>query len=330
MSKKDLIHRLSTLKNFSNGSLIDLKEAIEHYPYAQALHVLYLLNLKKLKEDTFDLYLPKTAIRISDRTYLKRLVDKVETENKPLKMASAVKQTPKDLNETMALLKKYEGISAQLNALPIPRKADATISDFLSSIDIPNAKQKELQDEHREQVMSRIKQRLNEISGITGVETLPTPKAASKRKQPDDHAALAMTKPKTASKTRKSKPDGLVTLAMTKSVTHRQSKKKPLAEDDIINRFLQAEHNIVRIQAERDYENLSIDPEEHSLKENLNDGSETLAALYLKQGAPDKAIEIYKALSLKNPKKNRYFAKLIAEAELELKQQSKKNARKKS
>ena len=39
--------------------------------------------------------------------------------------------------------------------------------------------------------------------------------------------------------------------------------------------------------------------------------TETLAKIYIKQGRYAKAIEIIRKLSLKNPKKNRYFADQI-------------------
>ncbi len=41
--------------------------------------------------------------------------------------------------------------------------------------------------------------------------------------------------------------------------------------------------------------------------------SETLAEIYIKQGKYDKAIEVYRKLSLRNPQKNVYFARKIDE-----------------
>ena len=41
--------------------------------------------------------------------------------------------------------------------------------------------------------------------------------------------------------------------------------------------------------------------------------SESLADIYIKQGKYDKAIEMYRKLSLRNPQKNAYFARKIEE-----------------
>ena len=42
--------------------------------------------------------------------------------------------------------------------------------------------------------------------------------------------------------------------------------------------------------------------------------SETLAEIYIKQGKYDKAVEMYRKLSLRNPQKSIYFARKIDEA----------------
>jgi pentatricopeptide repeat protein len=41
--------------------------------------------------------------------------------------------------------------------------------------------------------------------------------------------------------------------------------------------------------------------------------SESLAEIYVKQGKLDKALEMYRKLSLRNPQKNAYFADKIKE-----------------
>ncbi|MDE6439688.1 MAG: hypothetical protein K2K51_01515, partial [Bacteroidales bacterium] len=85
--------------------------------------------------------------------------------------------------------------------------------------------------------------------------------------------------------------------------------------NELIDRFLRQndDHILIQVDETRDYS--TFDPDHSSLREDWSMGSETLAQLYLKQGAPDKAIEIYRYLSLKFPEKNRYFASLIRAAE---------------
>ena len=50
-----------------------------------------------------------------------------------------------------------------------------------------------------------------------------------------------------------------------------------------------------------------------SVAEDGQIATETLAEIYLAQGLPDRAIEIYSKLSLKYPEKSLYFADLIAD-----------------
>lgn len=85
--------------------------------------------------------------------------------------------------------------------------------------------------------------------------------------------------------------------------------------NELIDRFLRKndDHILIQVDETRDYS--AFDPDRGSLREDWSMGSETLAQLYLKQGAPDKAIEIYRYLGLKFPEKKRYFAGLIRAAE---------------
>lgn len=131
--------------------------------------------------------------------------------------------------------------------------------------------------------------------------------------------AAKTTKAASKSTAAKSAPSAAKT---TKTATKSAATIKPatpdaVSPDEIIDRFLRENENEADIRIEpdvnRDYE--SFNPDKNSLREDWSMGSETLAQLYLAQGAPDKAIAIYRSLSLKFPEKNRYFAGLIQEAE---------------
>ena len=85
-----------------------------------------------------------------------------------------------------------------------------------------------------------------------------------------------------------------------------------LSSDDVIDRFLREED--LRIVADEG------EPAGEVLTEALLDDedevvSEELAEIYLAQGLRDKAIAIYRKLSLLNPEKSIYFAELIGKTE---------------
>ena len=77
--------------------------------------------------------------------------------------------------------------------------------------------------------------------------------------------------------------------------------------DELIDRFLKEEPRIKPRQAFSSNENLA----EKNLVEPEDIGTETLAAIYAKQGLLEKALDIYQKLSLKFPEKSSYFAEKI-------------------
>lgn len=75
--------------------------------------------------------------------------------------------------------------------------------------------------------------------------------------------------------------------------------------DSIIEKFLKDEP---RINPSRDFTPRTPDPADKSLEENDDVISETLARMYLNQGNPVRAIQIYSKLCLLIPEKSSYFA----------------------
>ena len=84
------------------------------------------------------------------------------------------------------------------------------------------------------------------------------------------------------------------------------AQEAPSRTDELINNFIETQEN----------EGITL-PDVPQVQpvletsENTDDGTcltETLARIYIKQGRYSKALEIIKRLSLKNPKKNAYFA----------------------
>lgn len=85
-----------------------------------------------------------------------------------------------------------------------------------------------------------------------------------------------------------------------------------VSDDELIDRFLEeSDLRIVAEEGEPD-EEVQIDPE---LADSESLVSESLAEIYLAQGFSNKAIAIYRKLSLLNPEKSVYFAELIDKLE---------------
>ncbi len=82
---------------------------------------------------------------------------------------------------------------------------------------------------------------------------------------------------------------------------------------ELIDKFINKEPRIIP-DKERSFDEETAQADQ-SLKDNQEIISETLALIYQRQGKKQKAIEIYKKLSLKFPEKKRYFANLIQKIE---------------
>ena len=85
-----------------------------------------------------------------------------------------------------------------------------------------------------------------------------------------------------------------------------------LSSDEIIDRFLKEENLRIVAQEGEPEEEVQIRPE---LEEDDEVVSEELAEIYLAQGLRDRAVAIYRKLSLLNPEKSVYFAELIGKLE---------------
>ena len=90
-----------------------------------------------------------------------------------------------------------------------------------------------------------------------------------------------------------------------------KKEKKALSKTEIIDKFIAENPQISRPKKEF-YDPMVV--AQTSVIDQENIISETLATIYLNQGYIEKAISVYQKLSLKNPEKSVYFAKLIEEA----------------
>ncbi|MCL2026907.1 MAG: hypothetical protein FWG79_00305 [Bacteroidales bacterium] len=266
MNEKMFQHITSDYSQMSVDSLIELKNLVEDYPYCQTAQILYLLNLKRLGEDTFDTRLPFTAICVSNRQKLKSEVEKVEeilaeaTKHEAQKKSQRTSYTPKSATRTGSFRTKT--ISDLLNL----QKIDPTP---ITKIKVPTTTQNyddKLLEQMRLEALAKVNDRLNEVRKVTMVN------------------------------------------ANFSEVPNRM-----IAARDIIDKVIATNPKISKVEdSDTKLHKLSHWKlkEEHSLREDFEMVSETLAQLYITQGAPAKAREIYKTLSKIHPEKEDYFLQL--------------------
>lgn len=171
---------------------------------------------------------------------------------------------------------------------------------------------------------------VSDAGASAGSASAAGPDAASMRPVPARKPVSAGKKPAPARKpapavkpapTAKPEVEPVASVSATKPTPSQTPSPAPnpapdyIDPNELIDRFLRKndDHILIQVDETRDYS--AFDPDRGSLREDWSMGSETLAQLYLKQGAPDKAIEIYRYLGLKFPEKKRYFAGLIRAAE---------------
>ena len=99
------------------------------------------------------------------------------------------------------------------------------------------------------------------------------------------------------------------------SIEDLKTENKSKSKDELIEQFIYTSPSITRHQSEF-YNPLEL--AKQSIVDQENIVSETLAQIYNDQGYKDKAIKIYRKLSLKFPEKSTYFAAQIEKVEKEI------------
>jgi len=115
---------------------------------------------------------------------------------------------------------------------------------------------------------------------------------------------------------KETKPASALISATEKSKTDAEKDKAALSVDELIDEFIKNEPGMSRTGASFFS---PVEAAKVSIVDKENIVSETLANIYFDQGNFEKAINIFKKLSLKFPEKSSYFAALILKVEEEQK-----------
>ena len=260
----------------SVDSLIELKNLVEEYPYCQTTQILYLLNLKRLNEDTFDARLPHTAICVNNRQKLKHVVEQIEQilaretglsgAGHEVRGTGCTTSTPR-ITQQSALRQaqrphKQQTISERLNL----QKSEPQQSTKTALPKPPQSHDDKLLEQLRLEALAKVNDRLNEVRKTMMVRT-----------------------------------------------NFSETPNRMVAAQDIIDKVIATNPRISKVDDSDTRLNKLAHwkhKEEHSLREDFELVSETLAQLYITQGAHAKAREIYKTLSKTHPEKADYFTQL--------------------
>jgi len=138
---------------FTTKTLVRISDLLKEYPYFQAAHLLYSLNLLQLKDNHFQSELPKTAIYVPDRKQLF-----LRVENKfiaPALLETMEKETPV-LDSSFQLIDVFLSGRAEKPALKNIEQEQAQVStDYVAYFLSQNPEAKETPPLHYQEAIDR-------------------------------------------------------------------------------------------------------------------------------------------------------------------------------
>ena len=281
MNRQLFVDYIKSPQKLNAESIHKLESLVRDFPYCQTAGTLYTLNLYKENSIKYNNSLKMSAAYMADRILLKQLINSIEqTQN----AASIISQ--KELKED----------ETEKKVIPVYEESFFEEMDIKEMIEllrnkIKVAEQSDISTDQKKK-LPFIAAKLNEIiDKYSPVET-----------EADDRPLKKKVKTQYAF-------DHLEEVQSDQNGTRKNQ--------DLIDKFIEDKPRISP-PSKSDFFN-PLDLAKHSIIDNEEIVSETLANIYYQQGNLLKAINIYKKLSLLNPEKSIYFAALIEKIRNEVK-----------
>ena len=272
MSPENLIQWLKNPSQLDRDSLMQLKVLLDEYPCFSVARILYLRNLLNLNDLRFSKELIRTAIFIPDRRRLYSFV-----EEKPMPGSAFLRENELSTGEGFSIIDRFLHSTATdlvNDGSPIPETQEVDESNIP---DIDYSK-----------------------------KSSPIPASVSVSSEGEDFTLdyvsyLKQSSPTIETPVESMKGQDLIDAFLTDS-TGKEVKPSELKQKTVEMEKAKCP----------DFSEAGLTNTDHSKMDMPEETfTETLAKIYLKQKRYDRALEIFKSLSLKYPEKNVYFADQI-------------------
>jgi hypothetical protein len=286
-----------------SGSITDIREVLQLFPWFQSAHMLLLHSLKGSDDVRFDKQLKDSAAHIADREKLYYLLNSelaggyANTESASLHPSDISKevsfQAPGSAEpDSLQPAEFAEPDSSQVSDVILPQtEALSEIEGEISGITARSV----------EELKAEIEQRISEIGdNLLEIETSGGVSDISEEPYSDINI------------------DDTGILLELDSVDEELKNGEAIhdhrsVQNDLIERFIKLSPRI-EVTRERGEAPSSDLSEQHTVPK-VSFVSETLARIYVDQGYYSRAIDIYEKLCLKYPEKSSYFASQIEKIE---------------
>ncbi len=321
MDQQHFLSLVNAPEKLKQGDSKKIGDLLDQFPYCQSAQVLYLMSLLRDNDIRSAARLKITAAYAGDRALLKDHVDRFYLMSKKRSVvAEPVKKKSDDRT----------GVRKTIGAENDEKKIIPDQKTKIDHKELPAEKQvskkvipKEFEELKAELEKIRLEvESLEKLIEETGqkIEKRKPEKVKQKVESKKETAEREDTKQRTEEKPQEKadKPETVQsgqTIQTAVSTGDTQTEQKfEKSTSEIIDQFIRNAPRITR--SKKDFFN-PVDWAKNSAIDNEEIVSETLAGIYYNQGNTEKAIKIYRKLSLKYPEKSSYFAALIQKIESE-------------
>ncbi len=290
MNKHSFLENLKDPEKLDKETIAQLMDLVQQFHYSSLVHTMLAINLYKENHIIYDSQLKMAACLAPDRNILRLHIDKMsgfrEKTDLPDEFRPKTKEKPAEV--VAAKPEKDKPIPEQE---PVSEKKEVPVVPETAPIEPEQQKTAETKPEKEETISVT-----SEIEDA-GPIVEKTEETGKERRKTIEELKLIV-----AQRIREIEQEKL---------TERESgPARPTPKEDIIERFIRENPSISRGKA--GFFN-PLSSAQQSVIDQENIVSETLAKIYRAQGHEEKAISVYKKLSLKYPEKSSYFAALIEE-----------------